>query len=134
MIRRELFWFLLIGCSVTLIDYLIYNGLVLTTSLPTGVAKAIGFMIGTLCAYVANRLLTFRHQKPKSGSMLRFGLLYGATLLANVSINGFMLHVLPAHPLTLTTAFVCATIVSATLNFIGMKLFVFPSQSQGASA
>lgn len=138
IIQRELFWFLLIGCSVTLIDYLIYNGLLRSGTLATGPAKAVGFITGTLCAYVANRLLTFRHQQPRPGSALRFGLLYGATLLANVSINALMLQLIAQLPqglrlglnLELTTAFVCATLVSATLNFIGMKLFVFHTARQ----
>ena len=93
--------------------------------MPVGWSKAIGFMAGTAFAYVANRYWTFNHQAHPTGSHWRFMALYAATLGANVVINTLTLKHLPASQQMVQVAFVAATGVSAVLNFIGMKFFVF---------
>ena len=80
---------------------------------------------GTAFAYVANRYWTFNHQAHPTGSHWRFMALYAATLGANVVINTLTLKHLPASQQMVQVAFVAATGVSAVLNFIGMKFFVF---------
>ena len=124
MIKRELGIFLVVGSLTVLVDFLAYRGLV-WVGLGINGAKAAGFLLGTVFSYGANRFWTFGDRSHAAGSVQRFTMLYGATLAANVSINSAMLRLLQETKIALPLSFLLATFVSATLNFLGMKLFVF---------
>lgn len=127
MMRRELPVFLVVGALTVLVDLLVYRALMASGLAATAPAKAIGFLTGTVFAYCANRRWTFNHRVATAGSAARFALLYGATLAANVAVNAAVLRILDAAApvLAVPLAFLAATGVSATLNFIGMKTLVF---------
>ncbi|HEX5056006.1 MAG TPA: GtrA family protein [Gammaproteobacteria bacterium] len=125
MIRRELAVFLVVGSLTVLVDFLSYRGLLWSGLLAVDSAKAAGFIAGTLFAYFANRHWTFGNNPHAAGSWYRFILLYALTLGANVLVNAVMLRLFSGMPWDLQLAFLIATGVSAVLNFIGMKLFVF---------
>jgi putative flippase GtrA len=125
MIKRELAIFLVVGASTVLVDFIIYRGLIGFQVMEDDMAKATGFLAGTLFAYFANRLWTFGHKLHIPGSAWRFSALYVSTLGANVLINALALKLLPDVAASIQLAFLLATGVSACLNFLGMKLFVF---------
>lgn len=127
MIKRELSIFLIVGSLTVLVDYLSYRSLVWSALLGVDAAKATGFLVGTVFAYFANRVWTFGHKTHAPGSALRFAFLYAATLGANVLVNALALSALANISASIQIAFLLATGVSATLNFLGMKLFVFKS-------
>ncbi|WP_374591754.1 GtrA family protein [Aquabacterium sp.] len=128
MIRRELTVFLLVGVTTVLVDYASYT-LLGVCGAQLDVAKAAGFLIGTVFAYFANRHWTFGHREAASGSVVRFALLYGVTLAANVLVNAWFLKVLAGQSWGRQGAFVVATGTSAVLNFLGMKFLVFRQSS-----
>jgi putative flippase GtrA len=127
MISREALTFLAVGLLTVLIDALTYRLLSQVLALPW--AKALGFLTGTVFAYVANRKVTFRQRQVASGSVWRFMVLYGLALLLNTAINSTMINLLKGWlddpAVRLTVAFVVATGASAIWNFVGMKWFVF---------
>ncbi len=125
MIKRELAIFLIVGSMTVVIDFTTYRGLVFIQLLNVDMAKAVGFLAGTVFAYYANRLWTFGHKPFSLGSAWRFTVLYTATLAVNVYINAFALDKLASLTSAVQTAFIMTTGISAALNFIGMKLFVF---------
>jgi putative flippase GtrA len=125
MIKREVLIFLIVGSLTVLVDYLSYRGLVWSGLLSIYIAKAMGFLIGTVFAYFANRAWTFGHKTHASGSAWRFTLLYSTTLCANVLVNSLALSLLAEISASIQIAFLLATGFSAFLNFLGMKLFVF---------
>ena len=125
MIRRELGIFLVVGSLTVLIDYLTYRSLAWGQLLAVDTAKGTGFVTGTVFAYIANRFWTFGHKQHTAGSTWRFALLYAVTLSANIGINALALNALNALPGAVQSAFLIATAVSATMNFVGMKSFVF---------
>lgn len=125
MIKREIVMFLIVGTLTVLIDFIIYLGLVEVQIMEVDIAKATGFLVGTLFAYFANRFWTFRYNSHASGSAWRFLVLYASTLSANVLINSLALKLLGNTTITFQLAFLLATGVSASLNFLGMKFFVF---------
>ena len=129
MIKRELGIFLIVGLLTVLIDFLVYRGLVGVGVIGVDTAKGIGFLTGTLFAYVANRFWTFSHKSHAPGSVWRFVLLYLSTLMANVVINALALKVMADIMAAVPMAFLLATGVSASLNFLGMKFFVFNSRT-----
>lgn len=124
--RREAFRFLLIGLSAVVIDFGIYR-LSLWAGLPVGVSKANGFLFGTLYAYFANRYWTFAMGQARAGwaELARFATVYGVSLIVNVAVNGGVLALLGRSEIHLWVAFAVATAISAAMNFLGLKFFVF---------
>ncbi|WP_310630224.1 GtrA family protein [Paraburkholderia sp.] len=127
MIRRELAIFLVVGSLTVLVDFLSYRGMVRFGLIDVDIAKGISFILGTAFAYFANRLWTFGRTNHASGTAWRFIALYACTLAANVAVNAAILHV--ASTFAVQLAFLVATGISASLNFIGMKWFVFRARS-----
>ncbi|HDL6963984.1 TPA: GtrA family protein [Yersinia enterocolitica] len=127
MIKRQLMIFLIVGSLTVAIDFFSYRGLILLNILGIDMAKGAGFILGTIFAYLANRMWTFGGQEQEyvSGSLWRFLALYSVTLGINIWVNSIMLVLLHTSGLAVKIAFLIATGVSALLNFIGMKWFVF---------
>jgi len=125
MIKRELAIFLVVGALTVLVDFVSYRGLIGFEVMAVDMAKATGFLIGTLFAYFANRFWTFGHKPHVPGSAWRFAVLYASTLGANVLINSLALKLFTDEIAAIPLAFLVATGVSASLNFLGMKFFVF---------
>jgi len=125
VIKRELAIFLVIGGLTVVVDFVIYQGLVFVHLLNVDWSKGVGFLTGTVFAYFANRFWTFGHKRYHSGSVWRFAVLYASTLAVNVWVNAVTLGALNDLTVSVLLAFLLATGVSATLNFLGMKFFVF---------
>ncbi len=130
MIKRELVIFMIVGASTVLVDFITYRGLIDFQVMEVDMAKATGFLVGTLFAYFANRFWTFGQKSHKPGSAWRFSALYASTLGANVLINALALKLLADMASAFQLAFLLATGVSAALNFLGMKFFVFKPISE----
>lgn len=124
VIRRELSIFVVVGSLTVVLDFIVYRCLTYFFLCDVSLAKAIGFIGGCIFAYLANRFWTFRQQSAHLGSLWRFTLVYAISLVANVIINQGILSSWDS-PAATYVAFLVATSVSATLNFIGMKWFVF---------
>jgi len=120
MIKREIVIFLFVGTATVFVDFLTYQGLMKAGFIPIYVAKTAGFLAGTLFSYFANKFWTFGQKTYVAGSVWRFSLLYIATLFVNVFINSTSLKFT-----SMSVSFLAATGISAVLNFLGMKLFVF---------
>ena len=115
--------FLVVGTTTVGIDLASYS-LCLALGLAIDPAKGIGFVTGTIFAYLANRHWTF---SPEGGlaRMAVFALLYLSTLAINVGANAAIIWALGGGRVSLGAAFLVATGLSATLNFLGMKFLVF---------
>jgi len=123
--RAQIIRFLFVGGTTVLIDFLVYSFL-LWLHIDANLAKTISFSCGTVFAYFANRSITFS----ASGSLSRFMLfvaIYVTTLFINVGSNAAVLASVDVGNANVNylIAFVIATGLSATLNFLGMKFFVF---------
>lgn len=134
MIKREFGIFLIVGSLTVLVDFAVYRGLLWLDITSIDFAKGVSFLAGTVFAYFANRFWTFGHQSIAAGSVGRFAALYLSTLIANIAVNALALKALIDAPSSLQWAFLLATGVSATLNFLGMKFFVFHSRAKSANS
>jgi putative flippase GtrA len=123
MIRRQVSRFLVVGFTTVAIDLAGYR-LLIATGLDVDIAKAISFAAGTVFAYFANRQWTFTAQGG-ARRFIMFCLLYLSTLLVNVGANAAALGWTGESEPALWLAFLIATGISATLNFLGMKFIVF---------
>jgi len=128
-LRGQLARFLVVGCTAMGIDFAVYRGLL---ALGTAIhpAKGIGFVVGALFAYFANRAITFQLGSGwRQDEVVRFVKVYAGALLANVAVNFLVLSLTGRTEAGIGFAFVVATGVSAALNFLGMKLFVFDGRA-----
>ncbi|MBT8552460.1 GtrA family protein [Polynucleobacter paneuropaeus] len=135
MIKIQLLIFLVVGLLTVAIDFFIYRGLIYLGLGEENVSKGLGFIGGSIFSYFGNRYWTFKQQGERSGSVGKFLIVYIIGLSANIAINFLSLITLSYFTNSVNQqeaiilAFLIATIVSAGLNFLGMKFFVFTSNS-----
>lgn len=129
MPTQQLQRFLIVGFTTVLIDFTAYR-LLLYLDSPITIAKGLGFIVGTIFAYFANKLWTFNRAKGGANIFSMFVALYLTTLVINVSLNSGIIAVLGEQELFLALAFLIATGTSATLNFAGMQMIVFKSKQR----
>lgn len=127
--RRELTLFLIVGSTSSSIDFLIYSAILHSSTIGISFAKGLSFLVGTVFTYLASRFWTFGHTDHEPGSPWRFGILYILTLIANVAINEISLKYLSDVRFSVPFAFLITTGISASLNFFGMKWFVFKAST-----
>ena len=118
-IKKEFNRFLLAGFSAVGTDFVAYY--ILLNFLPIDLAKVLSFIVGTIVAFVMNKYWTFEKYETNYNEIWQFVLLYTTSLFANVMINRLVLDVTQM----VFFAFLVATGISAFINFIGQKFWVF---------
>lgn len=121
--HRQVLRFLVVGALTVGIDFVVYH-LEYLLGVPLTPAKAVSFVVATVCAYLMNRSFTFRAAGGRRAAMTFMGL-YATTLVVNVGVNALGLAFLPAGRWHIVGAFLLAQAVSSTLNFLGMRHVVF---------
>jgi putative flippase GtrA len=121
---RQIKYFLLIGIITVIIDYSTYRALNFFLANIT-VAKFFGFVFGTMFSFIANRNITFESKKYFWAHLSKFCLLYLTSMSVNIFLNNISLVFLINYTSKLHLSFLIATIISATINFLGMKYIVF---------
>jgi len=129
---RSLKRFLLTGCTAVAIDGSTYL-LLMKAGMTASIAKAFGFVVGAVFAYLAGRFWAFEDAKASNGSALPFALLYLTALAVNVLVNKLFLVLLGPSRLGYEVSWFLATGSSATLNYLGMRFVVF-RRSESANA
>ena len=124
MISRQLTIFIIVGILSTVLNYFIYSGL-FYQGIPTPISKFIGFVSGMVFSYFGSKIVTFNDNRKSLSITWNFVLVYGIGAIHDVSVNEIILLGLGEFIYKREIAFVFATLVSATVNFLGLKLFVF---------
>ena len=125
LFQIEIFRFLIVGLTIVFVDLIFYS-LLIFYDFDTFLAKGLSFLVGTIFAYFANQKITFKATlNSNSSRYLFFSILYLSTLFINVSINESVLDITDRQIYSYALAFICATFVSSSINFVGMKFFVF---------
>ena len=79
-----------------------------------------------MSAFLGNKLWTFKKKETDKNQFISFYFIYFINLIINVKINSIFLKILYQYSENYVfIAFLIATLVSATLNFIGLKFIVF---------
>lgn len=120
-LKKQLVRFFFVGVSAVLVDFVVYVGVMRLFSIDYVIAKAIGFISGTIVAFIFNKFWTFENNKFILGQPVKFAVLYTITFFANGGVN---YGVMGLYENTLI-AFLAATAVSTVLNFAGQKIWVF---------
>lgn len=113
-----------------MLDYGAYLALLGSGLTAVEVAKGVSFTAATVFAYFANRNWTFPRQAVGGRSSFRFVLLYSMTLLVNVLANSAALSALSGLNHRVEIAFIASTALSASVNFLGMRHYVFRSKTE----
>ncbi len=121
--QKQIFKFLIVGTLTVLIDYIFYY--LFLFFLSTTFAKGISFIIGAVFAFIANKIYTFNYNQFSKKSIIFFVLLYLLSLFVNIAVNDFCLLILTNSILKIEISFIISTSVSALINYLGMKYFVF---------
>ncbi len=125
VLKQELTRFLVTGILAVGIDFSSYWLLVET--MPPDTAKGFSFVLGSIMAFIMNKLWTFGDDTQLGYAAFRFACLYTLTFSANVAVN----HLVLAYGMELKLlGFLFATATSTILNFLGMKLWVFRQDSK----
>ncbi len=122
--NSQIFKFLIVGMTTVFIDYIFYYCLFLI-GITTDISKGVSFIIGAIFAYVANKYFTFNYYEYSNRSILFFCILYLISLTVNIYTNEFFLRSLSNLIFNFEISFIVATMISAAINFIGMKYIVF---------
>ena len=110
--------FFLTGLLVVGIDLGIY--IILLELIDINIAKALSFVTATLISFFINKYWTFEKQGLRVAELLKFLFLYVSTLFINVFSNNFLLDIT-----NIIIAFIIVSAISASINFLGQKYWVF---------
>jgi putative flippase GtrA len=136
--QKQLIKFTLIGMLAVIVDLLCYY--LLLNLLPERVlskirneafSKGLSFICGMTVTYFLNKFWTWKKKDHSRKRVIKFALLYGSSLIINVGVNSGLLFVLHEYrsqfdlPYKYFVAFAGAAAVSASINFIGQKFWVF---------
>ena len=117
--KSEILKFVLIGIGAVTLDFLSY--IIYLNIVTISIAKGASFITGSILSYFGNKFWTFNQQSKSYREVLRFYLLYFSSLVVNVSTNSFLLELVSNYILP----FVIATSLSVSINFLGMKFWVY---------
>ncbi len=120
--KKELFRYLVSGICAVSTDLIVYAFLMRIISYTP--AKAFSFIAGIFISYILNKFWTFQKHKKSLKEGILFITLYLSTLFINVTVNKIVLISFSNY---IPFAFLCASVTSTLLNFIGMKYIVFTS-------
>lgn len=124
MLLQQLKRYIMTGGVATLIDFCVYSSL-LYFGMDFSYAKALSFLTALSFSYNGHRRWTFQSH----GNLQRiiaFIVLYISSFVLNILSNAFMLELLGTDTkIKILAAFVVSTGLTAVLNFIILKFYIF---------
>jgi putative flippase GtrA len=124
-LSRKIFFFGLTGGIATLIDLAFFN-LFFILSSAFVLSRIGGILISILFNFTSNRNITFKAKKEKiPKQMLKFLVLYGISMGANVLTGKIVLSLLNDSLFSANIAAISGLIVSIPISFLGLMFWVF---------
>jgi len=123
-LKTQLLRFALTGGFSAIIDFGLYFLLYKFVGMQVDLAKAIGFVAGTLTAYLINRRWTFG-AAPSRSRFVKVMVLYVLTFTVQVGLNHLCLRILEYKDWAIPVAFVVAQGTATVINFVVQRVWIF---------
>jgi putative flippase GtrA len=124
-IRKQILFFFVVGCTSLLIDWGVYFFLLYRLEVDPLHSKTISFTAGAMSGFVFNGIFTFKSQL-NFIRLIQYIVLYTVSLALNIVTFGATLNRnIGSDAFKNLIALMVATTVSSTLNFLGMRKWVF---------
>ena len=105
------------------IDLSVYSALLMVGT-PIWIAKAVAFVCGTIFAFFVNKNWTFKREKGGLSQFPAVFVLYTISMVVNVAVNSGIIFLFSGSLFGKVVGYCCAVLISATINFIGMKIIL----------
>lgn len=134
--------FAISGVLAVMVDFFVYFAI--SQFLDLNISKGISFCSGMFVTYNLNKYWTWRQRDKNNKRFGKFVGLYLVAMFVNIFANGYFIELLPDseavfsirnqmgilnHYFTIKVdkilAFLIATVISATLTFLGQKFWLF---------
>lgn len=123
-IKLQLVKFFIVGLTAAGIDLSTYF-FFLELGFSVNLSKGFGFISGTTFSYFLNSYWTFSVKKRSFKQLISFFTVYSFNICINITVNAWCLYFFQDFTNHYVISFSIATGISAALNFIGIKFFVF---------
>lgn len=119
-IRREIIFYIIVGITSVVIDFLFYYFLINIFHLDNSNSKRLSYLIGSTSSFLLNKRITFKSTKKTFKEPILFSLVYLFSFILNSFTHDIMLEYFDdSYP------FIIATFISVIMNYLGQKFIVF---------
>ena len=128
--NREIGIFLINGFIAVIVAYIVYMVLI-SASLDMYLSSLISYFSAMLYGYIANKKITFKSRDNISfTNVIKYIGLHLFTMIIYVYLNSYFVVMLEEYKFSLLIAFILPISLTATLNFWGLRFWVFKKVSK----
>jgi putative flippase GtrA len=119
-LRKEIFYYLIIGVFVVAVDFLAYLFYHRSLSIDLSNSKRLSYLTGAVVSFFLNKTITFESSKQNLREPFLFIMLYLISFISNSITHDIAVNFLNgSYPFYLSTA------LSVSINYLGQKFIVF---------
>jgi len=122
--RGQIARYLVAGGSAVVVDFILYRLIMWVFDVKL-LAKAVGYVGGTVYSFFVNRSFTFKRDSSNRQQVIAYLAIYVLSMFLNTGLNQLGLKTLGTGEIGINVSFAIAAVASAAFNFVCMKRFVF---------